>query len=139
MLINLKALSLVEKIVGAIAIIVSGYYILHGSSAWILLHLTSNIQGFFPKMTFVVETIVNFYLIPLLILVTGLFYVNGKINILAMWISIILCLSIVFMIVVQHGNIKPYLLMLVINGLFLILYIVHKQVESKKKESACCV
>ena len=139
MSIYLKTVSLVEKLVGASAIIVSSYYILHGLTAFSSLYLVPHIQGgTFSKITFILDTIINNYLLPLSILVSGLLYVNSKIDRLAILFTIIIFLLLTIVIIIQHGNIKPYLLMIIINSILLIMYIVHKNVKPKKEESASC-
>jgi len=50
-----KTIEHVEKTVGALAIIVSIYYILHGLTAFSSLYLVSHIQGLFHKISFVIE------------------------------------------------------------------------------------
>ena len=122
---------IIEKIIGAITILISSYYLINGVSAWDSLFIMSHIQGTMSKILFVAETIINYYLIPLIVITLGLLYVNMKINKYALWLLIINYVLLLFMIIVQNMNIKSYLLLVVVNSSLLTIYIVHKRLLTK--------
>lgn len=135
-----KSLSLVEKLVGVVAIIVSSYYILHGITAFSSLDVVTHIQGnILSKISFIMDMLINSYLLPLAIFISGLLYVNNKIGKIALLFILITFLLLAIVIVIQYVNIKSYLIMIVINCLLLLSYIAHKNIMTKEETSASSV